>query len=216
MKDIRAAGSDVRTARFSASKSATYAMFAGGGLNWADRQIKAGNYALSSNSTYSAPNLDGLTCEWAPIPSQSGEILSLLIEPVDHARSAMFASLAKQIVAVFDEGARRSHPVPSDVVITEDVAEYLGDADWADVVSNSDYRRYDDVLRLTLDCTSHQIELVEALLIRARSRGDIKFGLHRQTHALMTCLVPSSNKRSHLHFLDGMGGGYTKAAEMLR
>ncbi|MDQ0320262.1 hypothetical protein QO002_002400 [Pararhizobium capsulatum DSM 1112] len=216
MKEVRASGNDVRTARYSASKAATYAMFAGGGLNWANRQIKAGKYMIEHNLTRSAPDLIGLTCEWAPIPSQSGEILSLLVEPVDHTKSAMFATLAKQIVAVFDEGERRSHPVPSDVVITEDVAEYLGGGDWADVVSNSDYRRYDDVLRLTLDCTSDQIESVEALLVRARNRGEIKFGLHRQTHALMTCLVPSSNKGSHLHFLDGMGGGYTKAAEMLR
>jgi hypothetical protein len=46
---------------------------------------------------------------------------------------------------------RRSHPVPNDIVMTREVAEYLGGGDWADVVSNSDYRRYDDVLRLTLN-----------------------------------------------------------------
>lgn len=215
VKDIRAAGSDVRTARYSASNTAIYAMFAGGGLNWADRQIKAGKYPIGQNLTHEAPDLNGLTCEWAPIPSQSGEILSLLVEPVDHTKSAVFTALARQILAEFDDPDRRSHPVPNDIVITRDVAEYLGGGDWADVVSNSDYRRYDDVLRLTLDCTAHQIEMVEKLLVRARDRGDVRFGLHRQTHALMTCLVPSGNKGSHLHFLDGMGGGYTKAAEML-
>ncbi len=215
VKDIRAAGGDVRTARYSASNTAIYAMFAGGGLNWADRQIKAGKYTIAQNLTHEAPDLNGLTCEWAPIPSQSGEILSLLVEPVDHAKSAVFTALARQILAVFDDPDRRSHPVPDDIVITRDVAEYLGGGDWADVVSNSDYRRYDDVLRLTLDCTAHQIEIVEKLLVRARDLGDVRFGLHRQTHALMTCLVPSGNKGSHLHFLDGMGGGYTKAAEML-
>lgn len=79
VKDIRAAGSDVRTARYSASKTAIYAMFAGGGLNWADRQIRAGKSTIEQILTHNAPNLNGLTCEWAPIPSQSGEILSLLV-----------------------------------------------------------------------------------------------------------------------------------------
>ncbi len=46
VKDIRDAGSDVKVARYAASETATYAMFAGGGLNWADREIKAGNHAL--------------------------------------------------------------------------------------------------------------------------------------------------------------------------
>jgi hypothetical protein len=31
----------------------------------------------------------------------------------------------------------------------------------------------------------------------------------------MTCLVPSGRPDLHLHFLDGMGGGYAKAAEMM-
>ncbi|MGO8189876.1 DUF3095 family protein, partial [Rhizobium leguminosarum] len=49
----------------------------------------------------------------------------------------------------------------------------------------------------------------------ARARGEINFGLHRQTHALMTCLVPSGSPDAHLNFLDGMGGGYARAAEMM-
>jgi hypothetical protein len=71
------------------------------------------------------------------------------------------------------------------------------------------------VLRLTVDCTVRQIRKVEELLAATRDLGEIRFGLHRQSHALMTCLVPSGNRNSHLHFLDGMGGGYTKAAAML-
>lgn len=215
VKEIRASGNDVRTAQFAASEAAQYAMFAGGGLNWADRQIKAGKYGIPPSAALATPDLRGLTCEWAPIPSQRGEILSLLVEPRDHARPEIFAKLAQQILAIFDVGERRSHPVPDDIVLSKDMADYLGGRGWSDVVSNSDYRRYDDVLRLTLDCTPEQIEMVEVLLAAARARRDVSFGLHRQSHALMTCLVPSGNSNSHLHFLDGMGGGYTKAAAML-
>lgn len=215
VREIRASGSDVKTARYSASKSATYAMFAGGGLNWAERQIKAGKFRIPHGPTHTAPDLNGLTCEWAPIPSQRGEILSLLVEPCDHAKPALFTALANEILAVFELGGRHSHPVPRDIAIARGVSDNIGDGTWEEVVSNSDYRRYDDVLRLTLDCTAQQIEVAEMLLIRAKYRKEIRFGLHRQSHALMTCLVPSGNKGSHLHFLDGMGGGYTKAAELL-
>ncbi|GEC35832.1 hypothetical protein EFR01_60030 [Sinorhizobium fredii] len=70
-------------------------------------------------------------------------------------------------------------------------------------------------MRLTLDCTAEQIDAVEAILAAAKARGEVNFGLHRQSHALMTCLVPSGRPEAHLHFLDGMGGGYAKAAEMM-
>ena len=38
----REAGQDVRVARFQASEFVTYAMFAGGGASWAEKQMKAG------------------------------------------------------------------------------------------------------------------------------------------------------------------------------
>lgn len=215
VKEIRASGGDVRTAQFAASHAATYAMFAGGGLNWADQQIKAGKYVIMPSLTTTPPDLTGLTCEWAPIPSQRGEILSLLVEPTDHSQSRRFAILARQLLSILEAGNRHSRPVPDEMAITTEVAAYLGGRGWSDVVSNSDYRRYDDMLRLTLDCTIEQIGTVEALLAGARNRGEIRFGMHRQSHALMTCLVPSGNRNAHLHFLDGMGGGYTKAAAML-
>ncbi|MBB3394929.1 MULTISPECIES: DUF3095 family protein [unclassified Rhizobium] len=213
--DLRAAGWDVKVAHFAASETATYAMFAGGGLDWADREIKAGNYALSPCEEYTAPDLKGLTCEWAPIPSQRGDILSLLVEPQDHATPDSFTILARQLLTVLGVADGSSRPVPDDVVITDDVADYLGGKGWADVVLNSDYRRYDDVLRLTVDCTLEQTKKVVALLSSAKERGEVYFGLHRQSHAIMTCLVPLDARGSHLHFLDGMGGGYTAAASLL-
>ncbi|MBB3314627.1 hypothetical protein FHT77_000469 [Rhizobium sp. BK181] len=215
VKDIRTAGSDVKVARYAASETATYAMFAGGGLNWADRQIKAGNYALSPCEEYAKPDLEGLTCEWAPIASRRGEILSLLVEPQDHMRPGPFTQLARRLLPVLGLEDGSSHPVPDDVLIANSVADYLGGKGWADVVLNSDYRRFDDVLRLTLDCTPEQIADAEALLTSAYYKGEVYFGMHRQSHALMTCLVPIGKRGSHLHFVDGMGGGYTASASLL-
>ncbi|WP_049731814.1 DUF3095 family protein [Rhizobium ecuadorense] len=213
--EIRANRRDIRIARYAASESATYAMFAGGGLKWAEQQIKNGRYLVKPGRYATRPDLTGLSCDWAPFASQRGEILSLLVEPRDQTRPEVFAALAKRVLAVFDAAPRRSHPLSGGAAIAKGSAEQVSAKRWSEVAANSDFRKFDDGLRLTLDCTPDQIDSVEAILIAARGSGEIDFGLHRQSHALMTCLVPSGRPDSHLHFLDGMGGGYAKAAEMM-
>lgn len=213
--EIRANGRDVRVARYAASEDATYAMFAGGGLKWAERQIKNGRYLVKPGSYTTEPDLTGLSCDWEPFPSQRGEILSLLVEPSEGRSPEAFAALAKCVLSVLDAGTRQAHPLSRDTAITKDRARSVNLETWLAVASNSDFRKYDDGLRLTLDCTREQIEAVEAILVAAKARGEVNFGLHRQSHALMTCFVPSGKPDSHLHFLDGMGGGYAKAAEMM-
>ncbi|MDK1373577.1 MULTISPECIES: DUF3095 family protein [unclassified Sinorhizobium] len=212
VSEIRAGGRDVRVARYAASEKATYAMFSGGGLKWAEEQIKNGRYLVKPGRYTTKPDLTGLMCEWTPFASQQGEILSLLVEPYEHTGPDVFAALARRMLAVFDDA---SHPVPKDMGVPKDKTTYVDPKQWSEVASNSDFRKYDDCLRLTLDCTAEQIDAVEAILAAAKARGEVNFGLHRQSHALMTCLVPSGRPDSHLHFLDGMDGGYAKAAEMM-
>jgi len=215
VREIRAGGRDVKIARYAASENATYAMFAGGGLKWAEQQIKNGRYLVKPGRYATRPDLTGLSCDWAPFPSRQGEILSLLVEPREHTSPKVFAALAKRVLQVFDAAPRRSHPLSRNNAIPRDSAKQVSEEGWSEVASHSDFRKFDDGLRLTLDCTPEEIDSVEAILVAARARGEIDFGLHRQSHALMTCLVPSGRPDSHLHFLDGMGGGYTKAAEMM-
>lgn len=212
---IRAGGRDVRIARYAASQDASYAMFAGGGLKWAERQIKMGRYPVEPDGCAPWPDLTGLTCDWQPFRSQQGEILSLLVEPSDRTSPEVFAALARQVLAIFDAGPGRSHPVPQTVAVPRDKDRRTDAKTWSEVAANSDFRKYDDALRLTLDSTVEQIEAVETILAAAKARGEVNYGLHRQSHALMTCLVPVGNPGSHMHFLDGLGGGYAKAAEML-
>lgn len=213
--EIRSSGRDVKIARYAASENATYAMFAGGGLKWAEQQIKSGRYLVKPGTYTTKPDLTGLMCEWRPFPSQNGEILSLLVEPHDHTDPTVFAALARRVLAVLDSGSRHSHPVPAQIGIPKDSQRRIDRKSWLEVASNSDFRKIDDGLRLTLDCTPEQIEAVEAILAAAKARGEVNFGLSRQSHALMTCLVPSNRPEAHLHFLDGMGGGYAKAHEMM-
>jgi hypothetical protein len=86
------------------------------------------------------------------------------------------------------------------------------------VVENSDFRKYDDGLRMVLDCTP---ELEEALtqpqrLTAAASAGVARYGLHRQDAAMMTCFTPSALRSDHVHFIDGARGGYASAATALK
>lgn len=81
---------------------------------------------------------------------------------------------------------------------------------------NADYRKFDDGLRLTIDCDDATLAAIERLLDEAAAAGRIRFGLHRQASALMTCFVPSPFVDTHVHFIDGADGGYTRAAAALK
>ena len=84
------------------------------------------------------------------------------------------------------------------------------------VSANTDFQKYDDGLYLTVDCSEAVAQEIESLLRSAAAEGALTFGLHRQKEALLTCIVPSIATDSHLHFLDGAGGGYAAAAAQLR
>ena len=82
---IRAAGQDVRVARYAASPEAVYAMFSGGGVSYAEGELKAGPYPDRAAPPGSKPDLAGLSCRWSPIESQLGVILSVLVAPASGA-----------------------------------------------------------------------------------------------------------------------------------
>jgi len=92
-----------------------------------------------------------------------------------------------------------------------DTATYL-----RQTVENSDFRKYDDGLRMTLDCTAEEADRIETLLAEADAAGIALSGTHRQDAALMTCFVPSALRSNHVHFIDGADGGYAAAATVMR
>jgi hypothetical protein len=85
-----------------------------------------------------------------------------------------------------------------------------------ELVENSDFRKYDDGLRMTLDCTPVIADRIEARLERAEAEGTIRLGLHRQPAAIVTCITPSVYDSGHVHFVDGSAGGYASAALKLK
>jgi hypothetical protein len=84
------------------------------------------------------------------------------------------------------------------------------------VVENSDFRKYDDGLRMVLDCTPELDRALSQRLATAASLGIARYGLHRQDAAMMTCFTPSAVRSDHVHFIDGARGGYASAAAALK
>jgi len=84
------------------------------------------------------------------------------------------------------------------------------------VVENSDFRKYDDGLRMILDCTPQLERELMQRLAAAAAGGIARYGLHRQDAAMMTCFTPSALRSDHVHFIDGARGGYASAATALK
>jgi hypothetical protein len=81
---------------------------------------------------------------------------------------------------------------------------------------NTDFRKFDDSLMLTVDCAPDVIVRLRDLLDQAVDEGTVRYGLHTQDKALMTCIAPSVQASDHMHFVDGGDGGYAAAAAQLR
>ena len=81
---------------------------------------------------------------------------------------------------------------------------------------NADFRKFDDGLKMTLDSDPETARQIREVLEAARREGIIRYGLHEQAEAMMTCIVPSMYRDDHVHFIDGASGGYASAAARMR
>jgi hypothetical protein len=86
----------------------------------------------------------------------------------------------------------------------------------ADTSRNSDFRKFDDGLKLTIDIGPERLKRLESVLETGAQAGICRYGLHRQAEALITCIVPSPFERDHMHFIDGAAGGYAMAAAAMK
>lgn len=84
-----------------------------------------------------------------------------------------------------------------------------------ELVENSDFRKFDEALRMVLDVSTQQLAVFEAALESARAEGHLVYGLHRAPSALVTCYL-RSYRGDHVHFVDGSDGGYALAARQLK
>jgi len=253
---IRAAGADVRVARFGPSANLSYAMFSGGGLAFADAAMKRGEFSVDPAPPGTQPDLSGLSCRFEEMPSARGVILSVLVMPMPSGDPTAFRKVIEDIVARVENSPDAGRPVPSagpplrwppqgidyeararrggSLAVRRAVV--LAFTLWAyalmrfnipigrfvpktyvrQLVENSDFRKYDDGLRMILDCTPELAAELEQRLVTAAAQGIVRYGLHRQDAAMMTCFTPSVMRSDHVHFIDGARGGYASAATALK
>ncbi|WP_171212072.1 DUF3095 domain-containing protein [Ruegeria sp. HKCCA5426] len=255
--EIRASDRDLRVARYAPSDGVDYAMFSGGGLAWAEAQMKAGAFAVTVAEPGAQPDLTGLSCRWSNIRAAHGQIVSLVIEPTAQATESDFADLAQSVLVASEGLERAGHPVPVNgppmnwpppgldidahvsrrgrnltlqklgllaqnllIYLLFKVGRPMGDFQpehYQQMVSrNADYRKFDDGLKMTLDCDEATLSQIRIMLEQARGQGKIRYGLHAQDEAMMTCFVPSATRDDHVHFIDGASGGYAQAAAAMQ
>lgn len=257
LANIRAQGLDVRVARFAPSKNVSYAMFAGGGLGWAEAAMKRGDYAVTPAPAGSYPDLTGLSCRFEEMPSAQGLILSVLIVPRSSDDPSGFRRVIEDVIALVERSPDAARPVPAGgphiswppqgmelevragrgarsrarfrlwVMIRTlfayvlmrfgiSCAGFVPQTYLKELVENSDFRKYDDGLRMILDCTPELERELAERLAKAASDGVVRYGLHRQDAAMITCFTPSALRSDHVHFIDGARGGYASAATALK
>ena len=253
---IRAEGLDVTIARYAVSDHADFAMFSGGGLAWAESQMKAGAFEVPPDPQAAPPDLSGLSCRWSNTPARNGIILSVVVQPAPGADPRAFARFSSRLLALASELKDNGHPVPATgpklgfppaglaleaqssrgktplilrklyllahsalaglIFLAKRRAGGFDPVHYLSVLkAHSDFRKFDDGLKMTLDCTADIRDRIRRHLERAAEAGLVQFGLHEQDAALVTCIVPSPVEDSHVHFVDGAAGGYTQAAANL-
>ena len=83
------------------------------------------------------------------------------------------------------------------------------------VIMNTDYRKFDELLRMVISGTEPQRQSLRQYLQSRHERGELVFGIHASPSSLMTCVVTDYN-HDHVHFLDGANGGYAMAAKEIK
>jgi hypothetical protein len=79
------------------------------------------------------------------------------------------------------------------------------------MIANTDYRKFDELLRMVIAGTAGQRLRLRAALAALHDQGVLAFGMHAAPKALVTCMIQDYHDQ-HVHFLDGADGGYTLAA----
>ncbi len=84
------------------------------------------------------------------------------------------------------------------------------------LVELTDTLTIDGRINTVITGTTQQRETLKSYLNHLEEKGKIKYGLHVSEQSVMSCYVRDMKKNDHIHFVDGAGGGYTKAANQLK
>jgi hypothetical protein len=109
---IREAGFDILVGRYQVSENYAQAVFAGGGMAWADRYMKdpatAGQCAIGAEVAARGSH-DGLECRWRDIPSRHGETVSLIVRAAGR-NARVYRELIAKVAEIYGSD-EQCHPV---------------------------------------------------------------------------------------------------------
>ncbi len=108
---IRDEGLDVRIARYAPSRNVSYAMFSGGGLAWAEKEMKRGACNVEAAPPGTRPDLTNLSCRFEKVASARGTILSLLVVPATPRASPEYWQLLQSLLALTSDTEEAGRPV---------------------------------------------------------------------------------------------------------
>ena len=255
-------GASIQIAKMEFSPGNAMAMFRGNGFDLADDLVKHGANGKRFDVTAPAsedamPDLESLSCRWAPLRSENGSMLCLIIyaRATPEETDDVYRDALAQINGVVALSQSVSSPVKTTnlnfklrnegiwkeaktlpgwpwlnvfkVLPIHLIARFffgfkkkVGNFDpiayQHEIAINADFRKVNGMLRLIIDCTEAQCDAVEALLGELRKQGQIAFGAHRATTAIMTCVAPNIKNHEHVHYIDGSEGGLWSAAKALK
>ena len=256
VRRLREEGYDVLVGRLMLNESNHLAMFAGGGLARVDEIMKRASDdpdALSPLPEEEAPDLEGLSCRWAPLAASRGRMIALMVRPLDPDPAAAYARILRRLTEILGglaehapatEATMRFPWAPRGLVFEAkaagaglrmlralawstvtfliqkwchwrgvEIGGYHGRRYLEELRAQTDFRKFDDCLRIVLDCAPTEVEQIRRWLDENHAAGRLVHGLHEDREAIMTCLVFSLERSEHLHFIDAAGGGFARAAE---
>lgn len=256
VQEIKRAGQSLEIAKYELCGARSIAMFRGGGLSYAESQIKSfpDRYCLTSDVTEKVDGFKGLSCRWQPIPSKQGKVLSILVQPQRMDSLETLGEIVQELAKIFGGSIEKANPVQqrsmrykgfigtaieefrlhekrmtrkylsrlfglavSVWVLKLKLPSRLLPSDYTgQISSHSDFRKFDDTLRLIVDASQAQHDEIRECLMKHYAKSEIFFGIHESTHALMTCLVGKPTVGGHIHFIDGSDGGYALAAKSMK
>lgn len=105
-------GSRVLVAKYELSPGNHLAMFAGGGVELAERLIKEeAGFALEDRGDAGPPDLNGLSCRWEPYRSLRGQMLTLLVRSREADRLATHREIIHALARILGDATDAAAPV---------------------------------------------------------------------------------------------------------
>jgi hypothetical protein len=156
MAHVRAAGFTIQVARYRVSEHYIQAVFAGGGMAYADRYMKdpasASLCAVQAGDIAPRGSFEGLECRWQDIPSRHGETVSVMVRALgddEDAGAHVYRTLIAKVREIY--GSDDScHPVfPPDLSFSLDEMK-LGNEVGVQTVGRSAFGKWRYLMKLRL------------------------------------------------------------------